>query len=126
MAKTFRLYLKNGETITFEIHGFKREGERFVLYSRYDTEMGHAYISHDDVSALVPAEFRVTEHSFIFRVYLREHKQPIVISASAYKIDDSNNVEFYFDDFSYNKVKIDNLFILFSDVVAIIPETVDG
>jgi hypothetical protein len=121
MPKSFQIFFKTGERITMEIQRFRVDEGRLTLYRRYDEEVGHAFVSFDDVSAIVSNEIYVKECKFLFKVHLREHEHPIEIPASAHRFDDSGFVQFYYDDFSYNKVLMDDVWIRLSEVLAIVP-----
>ena len=114
---------KSNEVIKVEISRFTLRDESFVVYnSGKQATSNFAFIAKDKVAAIAPAEPRDESrfrYLIDFLVYLREHKEPLVIRATRFK---EQSPEFcFYSSTGGSDVKIDDVYIDGGEVITVIP-----
>lgn len=121
MPKRFKIYFKDSRIIELELSRFTIENKKLTLYDKYSDDIESLFISFEDIAAIIPNELPKTETPELFQVYLRKHKEPIGITAYNFEINEPPEIIFKYRNFSNQRLKIENLYIDLSEVLAIFP-----
>jgi hypothetical protein len=126
----FTIYPKKGEPFNLEFEKFDFDGKTFTLYeSRVGSDPApfvrgsHLTVKH--VAAIIPAtaKNRIPGEQR-FRVYLKNRTDLIEVHACYFEPEGQTNVVFYWEKVVHGNLKkteIENIYIAWSEVVAIVP-----
>jgi hypothetical protein len=132
--REFTIYPKKGESFDVTCERFETKSDCFILYNSFDRESAEAFLSFNDVAAIVPrdhsaksASINYPDGPICFLVYLRDKPTPVKIFAHAFKLEDQVRVGFFGQrkDITGNLIDewpIADVYIAKSEVVAIVPE----
>ncbi len=127
----FNIYPKDGEKFILTFHRFElaAHGESFTLFNDDDQQTGDAFLSLDNMAAIVPEE--QPQNTKCFSVHLR-NKEPFPVYAEEFK-ENEPTVDFYaereppFDlrdmvsvSVPSTRSPIKNVYVALSEVIAII------
>jgi hypothetical protein len=118
MLKSFRVYFKNGEILTFKFLRFEYDEEQFIIYDSKDSAASDAFLSFKPVAAIIPVEQQ--ENEYWYTVYLKSGNS-FEVSADRFIMGDKINVSFFWENTPQPDVEVDNIYVARSEVVAIIP-----
>lgn len=118
----FLVYPKEGKEFSLLCERFEIDGTKFVFYNSGDQPSNEAFLSFDDVAAIVLEKPYFAEHFDPFLVYLRNKDNPIPIYANSFDIGTGPRVKFYYRQFDGDEShEINDTYVATSEVIAIFP-----
>lgn len=122
----FRIYPKKGEPFLLDFAKFDFDEGCFTLYESPNRPLNHSFLSADHVAAVVPREMESGRFrdEIRFRIYLKNRIDPIEIIAHEFDPKRERSINFYWLPLRHNEVqrkKLENIYIAWSEVVAILP-----
>lgn len=118
MLKSYDVYLKNGEILKLELLRFEYDEERFTFYDSKDSVTSDAFLSLEDVAALIPED--QSEYKFWYVVHLKTGHS-IEVSADCFEIADPPSVRFLQGKPPQPNKEIEGIYVAQSEVIAIMP-----
>lgn len=121
--KQFNVYPKRGESFAIGCKRFSFESDHFVVYDSADEPSDNGFLSFENIAAICIADQWRPRLDDVrsFQIYLKGRTEPIVIFAHYFKTDALQGVGFFWINIRGEDVKIENIYIALSEVVAILP-----
>ncbi len=122
--RKFTVYPKEGEDFTIEVTKLEATPDGFVLYDYGERPTTDGFLSPNNIAAIIPEGVsQEREHMICFLVHLKE-RPPFKVYAESF--DTEPNVAFkHHHSETYgvpvSKVPVEGIYILLSEVVAIVP-----
>jgi hypothetical protein len=120
VIRVFNVYLKGGEMMPLEFRRFHFTGSRFIVYDSNDSFVTDAFISFDNVAAIIPQEQEHKIGEARFKVYMKDMTDPLEIVAHSFSADIGSNIIFWWGS-GPRLSKIEDVYIARSEVLAIMP-----
>ena len=118
----FLVYPKEGKEFSVLCERFELNGNKFVFYNSGEQPSNEAFVSFDDVAAIVLEKPYFAEHFQPFLVYLRNRDQPLSIYANSFDIETKPSITFFYRQFDNDEShEIKDTYVATSEVVAIFP-----
>jgi len=119
MLKKFTVYLKKGEPLTLEFRRFTFDADGFTVYDSYNEAVpNQAFLSIDHIAAIIPEQQKQSDSRF--KVILR-NGQSFEVAAEILKTDQPPSIRFYWQQYPPQQEEIQNIYVVLSEVVAIMP-----
>lgn len=120
--QTFLVYPKKGKPFPVTCEKFEQNGQEFVLFDSAERPSKEAFLSFDDVAAIVPEKPRWADCGFLpLHVVLRKHDEPIPVHANYFEIA-APVVKFYCRQYDSDPwFEMPEIYVASSEVVALFP-----
>jgi hypothetical protein len=116
----FNVYPKEGEPFKVNLPRFEFNEDGFKVYGTQNAATDFAFLSLENVAAMIPENQGQAEGAVLFHVYLKRRKKPLDVFAHNFKTDQPPSVRFYWK-FSGRDEEISNTYVALSEVVAVVP-----
>lgn len=128
----FIVYPKKGKPFTLDLDEFKVEQDRITVTAKNSRNDG--FLTLNDIAAIIPEKQMTPQQPdrnlLSISVYLKGHvDSPVTVFAHAYKHErDLHEIEFYWKNINPKypgPVKIEQVYVLTSEVLALVPLSTD-
>jgi hypothetical protein len=116
----FIVYPKEGEPFRVNLPRFEFSEDGFKVYGDQNAATDFAFLSLENVAAIIPENQAQASAAVLFHVYLKRRKKPLEVSAHTFKTDKPPSVRFYWR-FQNRDEEIKNTYVALTEVVAVVP-----
>jgi len=115
-----KVYPKEGESFELQIPRFEFDEDGFKVYGTQNAVTDYAFLSIDNVAAIIPENPAKAVAPIPFHIYLKRRREPLEVSAHGFTTDKPPSVRFYWK-FQDRDEEIKNTYVALSEVVAVLP-----
>lgn len=116
----FNVYPKEGDPFEVQLPRLEFDEDGFTVYGTQNAASGYAFLSMENVAAIIPERQGQADNPMRFHVYLKRRDEPLEVFAHSFKTDEPPSVRFYWT-FQGRAEKIRDTYVALSEVVAVVP-----